>query len=342
MALVIILFIIGLILIIKGGDVFVDASIWISEISGIPKAIIGATVVSFATTLPEMIVSFFAAAQGSVDMAIGNAVGSVTANLGLILGIAIVCLGMTIRRKDYLLKTVLMIGASIVIVISGFSGELGIIPSIFLMIIFIIAMIENIRGARKHKLNGQDFLNESIEDSMDGVIDDYETNEPEIEGKLSINRKDLIANITKFILGAVGIILGAQLLVDNGSELARIFGVPERIIGVTIIAVGTSLPEFVTTITAIVKKEGALSIGNILGANIIDLTLILPICALISGQALPISPQSAAIDLPACLIIAVLSLIPTLIFKKFYRIQGVLVLACYVIYLLITTGFIAF
>lgn len=128
-AITVLLLIVGLVLIIKGGDFFVDAASWMAEASGIPKLIVGATVVSFATTLPELLVSIFAALDaraaealspgsgiGMVDMSIGNAIGSVTANLGLIMGIALVAIPMAIRRKDYMLKMILMLVAAAVAV----------------------------------------------------------------------------------------------------------------------------------------------------------------------------------------------------------------------------------
>ena len=146
--LVILLFAVGIILIVKGGDYFVDAASWMAEVSGIPKLIVGATVVSFATTLPELLVSAFAAAQGKVDMSIGNAVGSVTANLGLIMAIALICMPTVIKRRDYMLKSCLMLGAALFLVIFGAGGELALIPSILLLVIFIVAMAENIHEAR--------------------------------------------------------------------------------------------------------------------------------------------------------------------------------------------------
>lgn len=338
LAITIFLFVLGIALIVKGGDTFVDAAIWFSEITGIPKAIIGATVVSLATTLPEMLVSFIAAGEGKVDMAIGNGVGSVTANTGLIMGLAIVFLSMTIERKDYLPKSALVICAASILAVFGAGGSIGIVPNIILILLFVVAMWENIREARKSiELTVNSDLAENIDDGLDGVIDDYDQ-DMDNDGKPDVTNKNIIINIMKFIIGAAAIIIGAQLLVDNGSELAKIFGVPERIIGVTVIAVGTSLPELVTTLSAIKKNEGALSIGNILGANIIDLTLIIPICSLISGKALPVSEMVGMIDLPACLIITAMALIPALIMKKFAKPLGFVVLFAYLVYVLITTG----
>ena len=126
LAVMLAVFLAGIILIVKGGDFFVDAASWIAEISGIPKLVVGATIVSLATTLPELLVSMLAAVQGKVDMAVGNAVGSVTANLGLIMAISVVCMPGVIRRGDYLLKSLLMLSAAGVVVAGGFRGEIGI------------------------------------------------------------------------------------------------------------------------------------------------------------------------------------------------------------------------
>ena len=314
--LVILLFAVGIILIVKGGDYFVDAASWMAEVSGIPKLIVGATVVSFATTLPELLVSAFAAAQGKVDMSIGNAVGSVTANLGLIMAIALICMPTVIKRRDYMLKSCLMLGSALFLVVFGAGGELALIPSILLLAIVIIAMAENIPEARR------------------GMREEEREEEAGLKQKPAA--KEIALNIVKFIAGTVGIVLGAQLLIDNGSELARFIGVPERIIGVTIIAIGTSLPELVTTITAIAKKQASLSVGNIIGANIIDLTLILPISAMIYGGGLPVSRQVAMMDLPACLLVGCIAVIPALISKKFRRSQGIVLLFTYAAYVVLT------
>lgn len=113
-----------------------------------------------------------------------------------------------------------------------------------------------------------------------------------------ISRRRVFIMTCKFILGVVGIIVGSELLINEGSAIAVFLGVPASIIGVTMVAVGTSLPELVTTVSAIVKRESSMSIGNIIGANVIDLTMILPVCSLISGGRLAISPQTVLLDLP--------------------------------------------
>lgn len=317
LALVIFLFAVGIVFIVKGGDYFVDAASWIAEVSGIPKLIIGATIVSLATTLPEMLVSVMAAVQGKVDMAIGNAVGSVTANIGLIMAISILCMPGAAKRSDYLRKSVLMLLAAVLVVASGFMGQMGMAIAMVLVVVFAVFMADNILQAKRS-------MSASRTDST------RELTRPRPD------RKEITVNIIKFVVGTIGIVWGADLLVDNGSELARFIGISERIIGVTVIAVGTSLPELITTITAIIKKESSLSVGNILGANIIDLTLILPVSALVSGQALPIASASAMLDLPACLLVGGVAIIPTIFTQKFTRAQGVLLLAVYIAYIALT------
>lgn len=310
---IIVLFLLGIVLIVKGGDFFVDAASWIAEISGIPKLIVGATIVSLATTLPEILVSIMAAAKGSVDMSIGNAVGSVTANIGLIMGISLVCIPAVIRRRDYAAKSALMLTAAGVIVVAGFMGEVNQVLALLLLLIFATFLWENVSSARA-----------AIKTQP------AESRPPRPTGK------EVGINAAKFLLGAAGIVLGANLLVDNGSELARMVGISERIIGVTLVAVGTSLPELVTTLTAVAKKQASLSVGNIIGANIIDLALILPLCSVVSGKALPISQAFARFDLPACLLVGAIALLPTMVTKKFARWQGVTLLVVYATYMVLT------
>ena len=307
--LVFILFAVGLVLIIKGGDYFVDASVWIAKVSGIPQFIIGATIVSIATTMPELIVSLMAALDGKVDMAIGNAVGSVTANSGIILALSVIIAPFAIRSKDYVLKTFLLILSILSLYIFSLTGKLTPIGCIILAVIFLIFIYENLKSAKNAKsINGD-------------------------EVKISVSKKEIYTNVGKFILGCAGIVIGARLLVDNGTIIAQILHVPDSIISVTMIAIGTSLPELITAITAIRKKQGALSAGNIIGANIIDTTLILPVCSLAAGKPLTISAQSLKFDLPVCLIVNALIFIPTLMKSKFSRFQGILVIAVYAAYI---------
>lgn len=309
---VVLLFVLGLILIIKGGDYFVEAASWIAEVSGIPKFIIGATIVSIATTMPELIVSLFATLSGKIDIATGNAIGSVTANSGVIMGISVICMPVAVKSKNYSIKSLLLLTSISVLYIFSLKGKLNYIGCIILAVIFIIFIVENIKGA-KNASNTE---------------------------RLKIKSKnEIYSNVLKFILGCTGIILGANLLVNNGTVIAKMLHVPESIIAVTMIAIGTSLPELITTLTAIKKKQASLSAGNIIGANIIDTTLILPLCTFAAKKPLTVPSQSLMFDIPVCILIAAVILIPTLMKSKFSRWQGVASLAIYLAYVVAIVSF---
>ena len=228
---IVLLFLLGLALTIKGGDFFVDAASWIAEVSGIPKFLIGATIVSLATTLPELLVSLMAAVDGSIGIAVGNAVGSVTANVGLIMGISVIWLATAIHRREQAFKFIMMAAANALLFVSSLSGSLSIPGSVVLLAMFLAFMVESVIGARR------------------AMRADTAEERP------AHDRRTVLVNIVKFVLGVAGIVAGARLMVDYGTALARLLGVPESIIGATLVAIGTSLPELVTTITALVKKH---------------------------------------------------------------------------------------
>ena len=305
--LVLVLFAVGLVCIIKGGDLFVDAASWIAEASGIPKFIIGATVVSFATTMPEMLVSVFSAFEGSADIAVGNAVGSVTANTGLIMCLSLVCMSCNMPRRQFGVKAGLLLAAVALLYAFTRDSSLSIVESVIIMLVFVGFTAESIIAAKREQ----------------------GTEQP--DERPDTNGKNIALNIGKFILGAAAIVLGAQLLIDNGSALAVMIGVPDSVIAATMIAIGTSLPELVTTITAIRKKQSSLSVGNIIGANIMDLTLIMPLCSLLMGKPLAVENQGMLLDVPACLVVYAAAMIPALVCGKFKKWIGWLIGGLYIV-----------
>ena len=306
--LVILLFVVGLVLIIKGGDWFVDSAVFIANLTGIPKFIIGATIVSVATTLPELTVSVTGVIDGELDLAVGNAVGSVTANIGLIMGISLVCMPAVIKRSQFWLKGVLMSAAALLLWILCKDGTLHMLPSFALFVLLAVYVWDNIRDAKN----------------------DVGSDEREL-----VDKKELPQQLIMFVVGVAAIVVGSKLLIEYGSEIALLLGVPSAIIGVTMVAIGTSLPELITTLTAIRKKESSMSIGNIIGANIIDLALILPICSVVSDGKLTIAEQSYALDMPMCFAMTLIAVLPPLIKGKLYRWQGILMLALYAVYVVI-------
>ena len=272
---VLLLFAAGLIFIIKGGDWFVDAATWIAEAFGIPKFIVGATVVSFATTLPEMLVSVFAALEGNADIAVGNAVGSVTANTGLIMCLSLVCMPCLMTRKQFGFKASLLLATIAVLFAFTRNGQLSVAQSVVILLFFAAFLAENLMaGKREHGTENAE-------------------NHPQMTGKA------LACNLLGFVLGAATIVLGAQLLIDNGSALAKMIGVPDSIIG----------------------------------ANIMDLTLIMPLCSLIQGRAMLVERQGMLLDIPACLIVTAAALVPALISGRFKRWTGFLIGGLYIAYL---------
>ena len=320
LVLTIALFALGVLLIVKGGDWFVDAATWMAAASGLPQFLIGATVVSMATTLPEVIVSTMAAAEGSTDMAIGNAIGSVTANTGLIMAISLVFMPIAIRQSQFAVKGILMVLSTLVLWLLCRDGVLRLPESLLVLALFALFIAENIRSAKE-----------------------LSAEEPaEASAAVDKSRKALFKNLALFVLGAVCLVVGSNLLVDNGTILAQLLGVSERVIAVTMVAIGTSLPELVTAITAIVKKQSSMSVGNILGANIIDITVILPLCALISGGDLAIAAQSVHqtvyLDMPVCVLVTAIAVIPTIFRKRFAKWQGIVLLALYIAYVLVTVN----
>ena len=302
-----VIFLVGLALTIKGGDWFVDSASWFAEATGIPKFVVGATVVSFATTLPELLVSVRAAMNGSAQLAIGNAVGSVTANTTLIMGVSLVAMAGVISRRDFSLKGGLLIAAIVGLTVLSLSGVLPVWSAFILWTIFIIFMISNL-----------------IEGKKGAATDKVDTFE----------KKEIPSKIFFFILGTASIVFGAEFLVSSGKTIASGIGISETIIGFTVIALGTSLPELVTTLTAIRKKENSLSVGNIIGANIIDTTLILPLCAVINGQPLPVDRVNLVFDFPVCIAACAVAIVPTIIQGRFKKWQGYTLLSIYALYML--------
>lgn len=297
------LFAIGLVLIIKGGDAFVEAASRLAMATGIPKFIIGATIVSVATTLPEITVSLLATIHGEREIAIGNAVGSVCCNIGLILGLSLLLRQPAVHKSELRSKGLLMAGATAFLWAFTLNGRLSLLESVVLLAIFGYFLFSSVQQSRGHR-----------------------------EEREKISRRQCLWEICIFAAGAGAIVLGAHLLVQNGVILAGLLGVSDRIIGLTLIAVGTSLPELITAMTAIRKNESSLSIGNIFGANTIDITLILAACSGVSGGALEVAQHTAYMDLPVSMVLMAVVLIPAWRKGQLKRWQGVALLVVYGIY----------
>ena len=306
------LFLVGLLVMIRGGGLVVEASVDLAETWGVPRFLVGATVVSLATTLPEITVSALGVLQGKADLAVGNAVGSVTANLGLILGLCVLVSPPAVRRGTFAPRALAMVLAAALLGLVSQGGVLTWPAGLPLLLLFALFVRGSIREARSSVL----------------------------EAPLETCRSRVgTARIApRFLLGLGGILLGSQLLIRQGTALAALLGVSEGVVGVTLVAVGTSLPELVTAVSALVRRETALSVGNLVGANLIDLSLILPLCAILSPSGVPISGRTLGLDLPVCLGLCVLAAVPPLLERRYRRWQGALLLGLYGAYLAVLAG----
>ena len=301
-----ILFIFGLIAIIKGGDLFVDSSIVIAKKTGIPEIIIGATLVSLATTLPETTVSVTASIQGHTTMSFGNAIGSIICNTGLILGLVAIISPFKVNKKIFNTKSIILIISLIIIMTLSMDRVIDKKDSIILISILMVYMLTDYLNISRNK-------NRSVYNN---------------EEKFAL--KNYILLIIKFIFGITIIIIGSNLLVENGVKIADYIGIPQEVISLTLIALGTSLPELVSCLTAIRKGHNGLSVGNILGANILNICMVTGFSAFINN--IPVLGQNLIIDFPIMILVTLILIIPTFITNKINRIQGLILLAIYICY----------
>lgn len=317
-----ILLIVGFFLLIKGGDWFVDAAVSIAKRLKLPEVLIGATVVSIGTTLPEVMTSAMGAAGGAGEIAYGNAIGSIICNTALIAAITIAIKPAKVNRKSLIFPVIFFFAVAIYYAATAYiGGNFTRITGIILLVGFVFYMLMNILSMKKSPDLGE------LEHTEENCKDDKK------EGTL-------VKAIIMLVIGAGLIALGAYLLVESATSIAEQLGIPESVIGLTVVAIGTSLPEFVTAITSLIKGHGALSLGNIIGANIFNLVLV-------SGVAVTINPfpvpensvlfgnnASLVLDIPVMLAVMAIMTLPTLFRGKLSRWQGILLLGIYLAFMI--------
>lgn len=279
--------------------------------TNIPEIVLGATIVSLATTFPELTVSVCASIKGHTTMSLGNAVGSIICNTGLALGLVAIIRPFKVDKKVFNSKATLLIISIIILIVLGLDKVIDRKDAMALMGMLVIYMINNYKSIPKSKMR-------SVSDT-------------------SARRDVKSINMFKigflFIAGIIMMIIGSRLLVDNGIIIAEYIGVPQGVISLTVIALGTSLPELVSCLTAIKKKHNAISVGNILGANILNIVSVISISSFINDT--PILKQTSIIDFPFMIVLVLILTVPTIIKEKIYRLQGVLMLLTYLLYLFV-------
>ena len=318
MADAILLFAFGFILLIKGGDWFVDGATAIAKKFHIPDILIGATVVSIGTTLPEVMVSTQGAIAGSGAMAYGNAIGSIICNTALIAALTIAIKPANVDRKTLIIPVCFFFGAAIFYsCIAYFLGEFKLWVGIILLATFVIYMVLTVMQALKSAKQERELLN------------------PEVANEEDEKQDSLLKSLLFLVLGAFVIAVGADILVDKGTFLATKWGVPETVISLTFVALGTSLPELVTAITSLLKGRGALSLGNLIGANLFNLVLVSGMAISIAPFAVPVGKTiggmnaSLIMDIPVMLTVMAILTIPAIIRNKLSKVQGYTLLAIY-------------
>ena len=305
----VLLFIVGLVLLIKGGDWFVDGATDIARRFHIPEIIVGATVVSIGTTLPEVMVSATGALNGQGAMAYGNAIGSIICNTALIAAITITVKPGPVDVKALKMPVIFFfLSAIIYSVVAYTTGDFTRPLGIVLLAIFFVYMFLTIRAGFKNPHH-------------------EETEESE--------QDPLWKALLMLIGGAALIAVGANLLVNNGTLIAQALGVPESVIALTFVALGTSLPELVTAITSLIKGHGSLSLGNIIGANIFNLVLVSGVSVTLAPFHSPEAAQlfghnaSLVLDMPVMMAVMAIMTLPAMARKKLSRVQGILLLCIY-------------
>ena len=309
----VLLFAVGLVLLIKGGDWFVDGATGIAKRFNLPDIVVGATVVSIGTTLPEVMVSTTGALAGSGAMAYGNAIGSIICNTSLIAAISIAVNPGPVNVKSMKTPAIFFFAAAAMYCLAAYG--LGTFPrwlGFVMLAVFAVYMILTVRNGMKNP---------------DAAAEEEEESKP----------KKLWQELLLLVVGAAVIAVGADLLVDHGQIIALELGVPETVVALLFVALGTSLPELVTTITSLKKGRASLGVGNVIGANVFNLVLVSGVAVSLAPFDVPVENTfldtglnlSLVFDIPVMLVVMSLMIFPALAKKKLGRWQGIVLLGIY-------------
>ena len=309
----VLLFLFGFVLLIKGGDWFVDGAVGVAHRFHLPELLIGATVVSIGTTLPEVMVSSQAAILGNGGISYGNAIGSVICNTALIAALTVAVRPTSLDRDTLRLPVAAFFTAALLY--AGFAYTVGRFfrwNGLLFLAMFVCYLILSVKQMMLHP-------EEVPEEEGDGAAE-----------------RPFWQELVMLVVGAAAIAWGANLLVNNGTLIAAALGVPDSVIGLTMVALGTSLPELVTAVTALVKGRSALSLGNIIGANLFNIILVSGTAITIRPFAIPAEKMLAGrnasllVDIPVMFAVMALLCLPSLAEGRLRRWQGILLLGIYV------------
>lgn len=305
----VLLFIVGLLFLIKGGDWFVDGASALARRFHLPELLIGATVVSIGTTLPEVMVSTMSALSGHGEIAYGNAIGSVICNAALIAAITIAVRPGKVDPKTLKTPVAFFFAAAAIYCVAAYVMGRFTRPMGFLMLaMFVAYMVVNVLQMK---------------------------NAPAEPAPSEEEEMSLVKTLVLLVIGAALIAVGANLLVDNGTLIAQALGVPESVIALTFVALGTSLPELVTAVTSLIKGHSDLSLGNVVGANVFNLVLVSGVSVTLAPFSIPQSAtlfgmnSSLVLEIPVMLLVMLILTLPALLKGRLSRPQGIVLLAIY-------------
>ncbi|NMA61357.1 MAG: calcium/sodium antiporter [Firmicutes bacterium] len=297
------IFILSLVAVTKGADWLVEGAVDLARLWGVSQIVIGATIVSLGTTLPETLISAFAAAQGKGDVIVGTAIGSIIFNTAVILGLAAIIRPPKLTERQPFYKAGTMVGVLVLFALLAWDLYISRGDSILLAFILILFLGSNMwNGTKKSE-----------------------------KERVVASKNEVSKHLFHLIIGSIFVVAGAHFLLESGVEIARILRVPEAIIAVTLFAVGSSLPELITAITAASKGHTDLVLGNVMGANTLNIVFVISTAGLISPFS--VAPSVLSVDVLFSLIMMSVLLIPALFTKKISRLQGIISIIAYFSYL---------
>lgn len=308
------LILLGFIVLVYGADWLVEGASRLALRLGMTPLVVGLTVVAFGTSAPELAVSVTSAFSGEVDLAVGNVVGSNIANILLILGVSALFAPLLVNQQLIRLDVPIMVGASMLFYVLAVDGNLGLWDSLLMVICLVCYLGFLIYEGRRQKQQVSSDIALEVEEEADHPTPHWK-------------------NLAFIIVGGVGLVLGSHFLVKGAVSIATALGISELVIGLTVLAIGTSLPELATSVVAVKRGERDIAVGNVVGSNIFNLLCVLGVTGVVSLGNIPVSADALRVDIPVMLAVALLCL-P--IFRSGFmvsRLNGALFLVAYVLYL---------
>ena len=306
--------VVGLVILLLAGDALVKGAVNLSLRLGVPALIVSLTVVAFGTSAPELLISIKAALENAPGIALGNVVGSNTANVLLVLGIpallAVMHTSQCNTRKSYLV----MLGASVLFIALAFRGVFDPLAGLILLAALVLILGDSIREALAHRRAGREADEEEDPEGADPDMPWWKI-------------------VLFLVLGLIGLPLGADLLVDSSVRIATMFGVSDTVIGLTLVALGTSLPELATTVMAALRRQADVALGNVIGSNMFNLLAIIGVASLIAP--IPVDPEFLRFDLWVMLASTLLIFPLVFLGRDLTRLWGIVLSALYLVYIAI-------